>query len=120
MIVNVDRFAVEDCLCEFEVRHVGSSERPVYGEKAQAGRRDAVEMRIGIGKQLVAFFRRCIQRNRMVHPVADGKRRLFAVAVDRRAGSIQQVFDGIAAHRLQNVEKPDDVLSIYAREWSML
>ena len=53
VVVEVDRVAVEDGAGEGEQRHVGAAPGAVHGEEAQAGRRDAEQVRVAVRHQLV-------------------------------------------------------------------
>ncbi len=74
MIVEPHRLILEDCLGEQPHRHVRAAPRPINREKAQARRRQAEQMCIGIGHELVGALGRAVEAQRLVDPVGDSQR----------------------------------------------
>ena len=67
IIEYLDGIAFHQLVGEAEVCHVGTACRAIDSEEAQAGRRDVVELRVGMGHQLVALLRGGIKRYRIIY-----------------------------------------------------
>ncbi len=109
VIEDLDALAFHDSFGKGEVGHVRSPKGTVDGEEAQPRGRNPVEMRIGVGHQLIRFFRRCIEAHRMVHLVLGRVGNLAVKSIYRGGGGIDKVLDLIVAAGLQNVEKTNQV-----------
>lgn len=69
VVEDLNGFTFDEFVGEAKVGHIGTPGRTVYSEEAQAGRRDVVELRIGMCHKFVALFGGCIQRYRVVYLV---------------------------------------------------
>ena len=87
----------------------GPAPGPVDGEEAQARDRQAVEMAVGVGHQLVGLLGRRVEAERMVDIVVDRERHLGVGAVDRAGRGIDQVPAPLVPAALQHVEEADEV-----------
>src|SRR5262245_28867210 len=70
-VEDVDGPILENRLGEEEQGHVRTSPRSVHREEAKPGARQAVQMRVAVGHQLVGFLRRGVQAQRMVHVIVN-------------------------------------------------
>ena len=85
VIVDLDGLATQQFVGEAEVSHIRPSGRAIHGEEAQACAGYVVELRVAVGKQLVALLGGGIERNRVVNTVFHGKRKMLKKAlVDSR------------------------------------
>lgn len=109
VVVNLDGFAPDNFIGEFEIRHVRAAEGAVYSEEAQARGGDAVEMAVGIGHELVRFLRRRVEADGVIHVVRGSEGRLPLHAVHGGAGREEQVLHGMMAARFEDIEKAHDV-----------
>ena len=57
VVEDLDAVTLHEAVRRREVEHVRAAGRAVDGEEAEAGGRDVVELRVGVGHELVAFFR---------------------------------------------------------------
>ena len=92
-----------------KVGHVRPSGRSVNGEEPQAGGGNVVELAVGVGQQLIAFFGGRVQRNGIVHLVLRGIGHLFVGAVDGRRGSVHQMLHRVMAAGFQNIVKAQKI-----------
>ena len=83
VVENPDGLSRAQFVGEAEVGHIRAAGGAVNGKEAQAGRRDVVELRVGVGHQLVALFGRRIEGNRVVNLVVGRVRHLRIGAVNR-------------------------------------
>ena len=109
MVEDLDRLAGQDVAGEGKIRHVRTAPGSIDGEKPQAGGRDAVEVAVGVGHQLVGFFCRGIEADGMVDVVVGRKRHDGIAAVDRAGGGIEQMADRKVAAGLEDVEETGQV-----------
>ena len=85
-------------------------------EKAQAHRRDAIEMTVRIRHELIRLLRRCVETDGMVDIVCRREGRLLLVAVNRRARCKEKMLYLVMAAGFKNIEEADDVgIDIRAR-----
>lgn len=83
IVENLDGVAFHQLVGEAEVSHVGTACRAIDSEEAKAGRRDVVELRVGMGHQLVALLRGGVEAHGVVHLVVCRIRHFLVAAVDR-------------------------------------
>ena len=69
MVVNLDGFAFDQLVGEFEIGHVRPAHRAIDREEPEPGRGNLVELAIGMSEQLVGLLGCRIQRNRVVYLV---------------------------------------------------
>ena len=82
IIENLDGLAFHQLVGEAEVSHVGTAGRAIDGEEAEAGRGDVVELRIGMGHQLVALLRGGVEAHGVIHLVVCRIGHLLVAAID--------------------------------------
>ena len=109
VVEDVDGFSGEDGLGEQEQGHVGAAPGAVDGEEPQAGRRQPVEVGIGVGHQLVGLLGGGVERDGVVHDVVDGEREMGVEAVDRTAGGVGQMRRLRVPAGFEDVQEPDEV-----------
>ena len=83
IIENLDGFAFHQFVGEAEVSHVGTTGGAIDGEEAQAGRGDVVELRVGMGHQLVALLRGGVEAHGVVYLVVCRIGHFLVAAIDR-------------------------------------
>ena len=83
IVENLDGLAFHQLIGETEVSHVGTTGGAIDGEEAEAGRGDVVELRVGMGHQLVALLRGGVEAYGVVHLVVCRIRHLLVAAIDR-------------------------------------
>ena len=83
IIENLDGLAFNKFVSETEVSHVGTTGGAIDGEEAQAGRGDVVELRVGMGHQLVALLRGGVEAHGVVYLVVCRIGHLLVAAIDR-------------------------------------
>ena len=83
IVENLDGVAFYQLVGKAEVSHVGTAGGAIDGEEAQAGRRDVVELRVGMGHQLVALLRGGVEAYGVVHLVVCRIGHLLVAAIDR-------------------------------------
>ena len=83
IIEDLDGLAFHQFVGEAEVSHVGTTCRAIDGKEAEAGRGDVVELRVGMGHQLVALLRSGVEAHGVVHLVVCRIRHLLVAAIDR-------------------------------------
>jgi len=108
-VEDLDGFAFEDGFGEEEEGHVGASPGAVNGKKAEAGGGDVEEVAVGVGHQFVAFFAGGVKGYGVVDVVVDGEGHGGVFAVNRAGGCVYQVFHGMGAAGLEDVEGAGDV-----------
>ena len=69
IVEYLDGLAFHQFVGETEVCHIGTAGGAIDGEEAQAGRGDVVELRVGMGHQLVALLGSGIKRYRIINLV---------------------------------------------------
>ena len=69
VVEDVDRTALEHRPRKQKQRHVGPPPRAIHGEKAQAGRRQAVQMAVRVRHQLVGLLGRRVHAHRVIDAV---------------------------------------------------
>ena len=77
-----DGLSLSNPLAETKHDHVWSASRTIDREVAQNGHIDAVEVMIGVGKSLRAFFAGSVRRQGMLGGGSLGMRRLAFIAVE--------------------------------------
>ena len=55
-VENLNIFAAQKFVSEFEIRHVRTPRRTVNGKKSQAGSRNIVKVAVAVSEKLIAFF----------------------------------------------------------------
>ncbi|KAG1462788.1 hypothetical protein G6F57_013883 [Rhizopus arrhizus] len=108
-VEHIDRPPGQHRAREQQRRHVRPAPRPIHGEEAQAGGVQAVQLRVGVGHQLVGGLGRRVQRTRLVHALVFGERRRGRVAIDRAARRIHQVLHATVAAQFEHVDEADQV-----------
>ena len=83
VVENLDSLAFHQFVGEAEVSHVGTAGGAIDGEEAQAGRGDVVELRVGMGHQLVALLRSGVEAYGVVYLVVCRIGHLLVAAIDR-------------------------------------
>ncbi len=69
IVEYLDGVAFHQLVGEAEVRHIGTAGGAIDGEEAQTGRGDVVELRVGMGHQLVALLRCGVEAHGVVYLV---------------------------------------------------
>ena len=82
VVENLNLIALQQLVGEAEVSHIGTSSRSIDGEEAQSRRWNVVELRVGVGHQLVAFLGGSVERHRIVNLVVGRVRHLLVRAVN--------------------------------------
>ena len=83
IVEYLDGVSFHQLVGEAEVSHVGTTSGAIDGEEAQASRGDVIELRVGMGHQLVALLRRGVEAHGVVHLVVCRIRHFLVAAVDR-------------------------------------
>ena len=83
IVENLDGLAFHQFVGEAEVSHVGTTSGAIDGEEAKTGRGDVVELRVGMGHQLVALLRGGVEAYGVVHLVVCRIGHLLVAAIDR-------------------------------------
>ena len=109
VIEHIERLAGQNCLGEFEQRHVRPAPWPIDGEESQARRRQPEQVAVGVGHQLVRSLGRGIELQRMVGDLMLRERQLPIGAIDARCRRVGEVGRALGSAGLEDVEKPDDV-----------
>ena len=77
-------FPSKIALAKVNIAMSGHPPEAIYGEKTKTRGRNAIQMAIGMRHQLVGFFRRRVQADRVIDIVLHRKRQLGIGAIDRR------------------------------------
>lgn len=110
VVEDLDAVTLHEAVGRGEVEHVGAAGRAVDGEEAEAGGRDVIELRVGVGHELVAFFRCGVEGDRVVDLVVGAERNLFVAAVDRGGRGVDEVLHRVVvACGLEEVVEADQV-----------
>src|SRR5579884_874779 len=109
IVVHVDGLALQDRLCKLEEGHVRAAPGTVDRKEAQAGRRQAVEMAVRMGHELVGLLAGGIETEGVVYVVMHGKGYLRIRAVDGGGRGEYEMPDTGMAAAFQDVEEADDV-----------
>ena len=83
IVEYLDGLAFHQFVGETEVCHIGTAGGAIDGEEAQAGRGNVVELRVGMGHQLVALLRCGVEAYGVVHLVVCRIGHLLVAAIDR-------------------------------------
>ena len=81
IVEYLDGLAFHQLVGESEVSHVGTAGGAIDGEEAKAGRGDVVELRVGMGHQLVALLRGGIEAHGVVYLVICRIRHFLVAAI---------------------------------------
>ena len=84
IIENLDGVAFHQLVGEAKVSHVGTAGGAIDGKEAEAGRGDVVELRVGMGHQLVALLRGGVEAYGVVYLVVCRIGHLLVAAIDGR------------------------------------
>lgn len=83
IVENLDGLAFHQFVGEAEVSHVGTTGGAIDGEEAEAGRGDVVELRVGMGHQLVTLLGGGVEAHGVVHLVVCRIGHFLVAAIDR-------------------------------------
>ena len=83
IVENLDGLAFHQLVGEAEVSHVGTTGGAINCKEAEAGRGDVVELRVGMGHQLVALLRGGVEAHGVVHLVVCRIGHFLVAAIDR-------------------------------------
>lgn len=83
VVEDLDSLAFTKFVGEAEIRHVWTAGRTIDRKETETCGRDIVELRIGMGHELVALLGRGIEAHRIVHLVICRIRHLLVTAVNR-------------------------------------
>ena len=109
IIENLDGLAFHQLVGEAEVSHIGTTCRAIDGKEAEAGRGDVVELRVGMGHQLVALFRGGVEAHGVVHLVVCRIGHFLVAAIYGRGRGIDQMFHLVVAACFEDVVESDEV-----------
>ena len=109
VVEHLDRAAGQHRAREQQRRHVRAAPRAVHGEEAQAGRAQAVQVRVGVRHQFVRGLGRGVQRARLVDALVFGERRRRRIAIHRRRTRIHQVLHAAMPAQFEHVDEADQV-----------
>ena len=82
VVENLDGLTFHQFVGEAEVCHVGTTCGAIDGEEAEAGRGDVVELRVGMGHQLVTLLGGGVEAHGVVHLVVCRIGHFLVAAVD--------------------------------------
>ena len=82
IVEDLDGIAFHQFVGKAEVSHVGTAGGAIDGEEAEAGRGDVVELRVGMGHQLVALLGGGVEAHGVVYLVVCRIRHFLVAAVD--------------------------------------
>ena len=85
--------------------HVGTSPWSVDREVTESGGRNAIQLTVAMGHQLVGFLAGSIQTDRIVHLVILRERGLGVQPIDRTGGGEKEMLDRIVATALDDVQE---------------
>ena len=83
IVEYLDGLAFHQFVGEAKVSHIGTAGGAIDGEEAQTGRGNVVELRVGMGHQLVALLRGGVEAYGVVHLVVCRIRHFLVAAIDR-------------------------------------
>ena len=83
IVKNLDSLTFNKFIGKAEISHIRTTCRTIYGKEAEAGRGDVVELRVGMGHQLVALLRGGVEAYGVVYLVVCRIRHLLVAAIDR-------------------------------------
>lgn len=83
IVENLDCLAFHQLVGEAKVSHVGTAGGAIDSKEAEAGRGDVVELRVGMGHQLVALLRGGVEAHGVVHLVVCRIGHFLVAAIDR-------------------------------------
>lgn len=83
VVEDLDGLAFTEFVGEAEIRHVRTAGRTIDRKETETCGRDIVELRIGMGHELVALLGRGIEAHRIVHLVISRIRHLLVAAINR-------------------------------------
>lgn len=83
IVEYLDGLAFNQFVGEAEVCHIGTTCRAINCKEAEAGRGDVVELRVGMGHQLVALLRGGVEAYGVVHLVICRIGHLLVATIDR-------------------------------------
>ena len=109
VVEHRDLFAGEDGLGEFEQRHVRPAPGAIDGKEAQTGRRQVVEMAVGMGHQLIGFLAGGVETQRMVNVVMHREGHRGVGAIHAGTAGIDEVLDAVVAAAFEDMGETDDV-----------
>src|SRR4029077_20310246 len=109
VVVHLDRFSLQNRLCEYEEGHIGPRPRSIDRKKPQTRAGNPIEMRIAMGHKFIGLLARRIERDRMIDVVMNRKWHLGIAAIDGTRRGIDEVLDLRVPAAFQNVEKPFDI-----------
>lgn len=109
IIEYLDGLAFHQFVGEAKICHIGTAGGAIDGKEAEAGRGDVVELRVGMGHQLVALLRGGVEAYGVVHLVVCRIGHLLIAAIDGRGRGIDQMFHFVVAARLKDVVESDEV-----------
>ena len=69
IIKDLDLLPGTQLIGKSKIRHVRSSGRSVYGEEPETGRRNIIQLAVGMGQQFIALLCSRVEGNRVVHLV---------------------------------------------------
>ena len=109
IVENLDGLAFHQLVGKAEVSHVGTAGGAIDGKEAEAGRGDVVELRVGMGHQLIALLRGSVEAHGVVYLVVCRIGHFLIAAIDGRGRGIDQMFHFVVAARLEDVVESDEV-----------
>ena len=109
IVEYLDGLAFNKFVGKAEVCHIGTTCRAINCKEAEAGRGDVVELRVGMGHQLVALLGGGVEAYGVVHLVVCRIGHLLVAAIYGRGRGIDQMFHFVVAARLEDVVETDEV-----------
>ena len=83
IVENLDGLAFHQLVGEAEVGHIGTAGWAIDGKEAEACRGNVVELRVGMGHQLVALLRGGVEAHGVVYLVVCRIRHFLVATIDR-------------------------------------